>query len=59
MVDKVERVFLINSFWSLGWPDPYPNDEDLLIDSVDDVPPDFRLPMKPSDDVYAPSRYIE
>ena len=44
MVDTHERVFLINSFWSLGWPDPYPDDEDLLIGSVDDVPSDFRLP---------------
>ena len=58
MVDTHERVFLINSFWSLGWPDPYPDDEDLLIGSVDDVPSDFRLPQKPSDDVYAPTRYI-
>ena len=59
MTDKTEQVFLINSFWSLGWPDPYPNDEDLLIGSADDVPRDFRLPLKPSDDVYAPSRYIQ
>ena len=58
LADETQQVFLVNSFWSLGWPDPYPDDEDLLIGSVDDVPSDFRLPQKPADDVYAPTRYI-
>ena len=51
--------FLVNSFWEVGMQDPFPDDEDLIIGSVDDVPDDFKLPTCPTDMVYPDSRYID
>ena len=48
---------MINSFWETGITDPFPNDEDLIIGSVDDIPDDFKLPTKPTDLVYSESRF--
>ena len=58
-IKKERLVFLVNSFWEIGMADPFPDDEDLVIGSVDDVPDDFKIPTKVNDYVYGPTRYIE
>ena len=57
IVDKRLANYLINRFWTVGFSDPYPDDDKILIGSVDDVPPDFRTPCKVQDRVYPDSRY--
>ena len=46
-MQRAREDFLINSFWEIGMTDPFPDDEDLIIGSKDDVPDDFKLPEKP------------
>jgi hypothetical protein len=58
-MQKDVKNYLINSFWEIGITDPFPDDEDLIIGSKDDVPKDFKLPQKVDDLVYSQSRYVE
>ena len=57
MIDE-KKVFNINSFSTVGWSDPYPNDDKYITGSVDDDD-DITLPVKVDDWVYPESRYIK
>ena len=58
IIDKRKANFLINRFWTVGFADPYPDDDKFIIGSVDDVPDDMQPPSKPEDHVYPDSRYV-
>ena len=51
---------MINSFTQVGLEDPFPNDDEYIEGSLDDVDPEvYRVPTKPEDTVYGESRFIE
>jgi hypothetical protein len=41
IIDNRKSTFLINRFWTVGFADPYPDDDKFIIGSVDDVPDDL------------------
>lgn len=49
--------FLINRFYTVGFADPYPDDDKFIIGSIDDAPDDIKPPSKIEDLVYPRSRY--
>lgn len=49
--------YLINRFWTVGFTDPYPDDDKFIKGSVDDAPDDLKAPGRSSDRVYPDSRY--
>ena len=51
--------YLINRFFTVGFADPYPDDDKNIIGSVDDAPDDLVSPSKIEDKVYPESRYVE
>lgn len=51
-IKRDREIYFVNSFWEIGMTDPFPNDEDLIIGSVDDIPEDFKMPTQPKDLVY-------
>jgi len=53
-----KNVFNINSFSTVAWSDPFPNDDKLITGSLDDGD-DIKLPEKVDDWVYPESRYIK
>lgn len=50
-------TYLINRFWTVGFSDPYPDDDKNIIGSVDDTPDDIKTPSQITDRVYPESRY--
>ena len=59
IVDDRAASFLINRFWTVGFADPYPDDDLNIIGSVDDIPKDFHSPCRVGDRVYPDSRYSD
>ena len=57
MLDE-KKVFNINSFSTVAWSDPFPNDDKMITGSLDDGD-DITLPEKVDDWVYPESRYIK
>lgn len=57
MIDD-RQPFNVNSFQTVGWSDPFPNDDKLVTGSLDDGD-NMTLPTKIDDWVYPESRYIE
>lgn len=51
--------YMINRFFTIGFADPYPDDDKNIIGSVDDAPDDIKPPCHPSHRVYPDQRYIE
>ena len=51
------KPYLINRFCSIGFVDPYPDDDKFITGSVDDLPDDFKQASGFSDRVYPDSRY--
>jgi len=41
IIDDRHATFLINRFWTVGFADPYPDDDKHIIGSVDDAPDDL------------------
>ena len=52
------KDYQINSFRSIGWADPYPNDDQFITGSLDDGY-NLRCPESPDDLVYQEQRYIK
>lgn len=50
------QVFLINSFQTIGWADPFPHDDEFITGSMDDGI-NLVVPEVPTDLVYQRSRY--
>ena len=50
------KPFVINSFQTIGWSDPFPHDDEFIIGSLDDGD-NLVVPEEPLDLVYAESRY--
>ena len=59
IIDDRDASFLIKRFWTVGFADPYPDDDKNIIGSVDDVPPDLKTPCRVEDRVYPDSRYVQ
>ena len=57
IIDERLSNFLINRFWTVGFSDPFPDDDKNIIGSVDDVPDDLHTPSKVTDRIYPDSRY--
>ena len=41
IIDNRKASFLINRFWTIGFADPFPDDDKHIIGSVDDAPDDL------------------
>ena len=59
LIDEQPRNYFINRFWTIGFADPFPNDDEFIIGSVDDIPDDLATPCKVEDHVYPCIRYTE
>ena len=60
IIDEREDIsYLIKRFWTVGFADPYPDDDKHIIGSVDDTPDDLQTPCRIEDRVYPDSRYTE
>ena len=57
--DGDHRNCFINRFWTIGFADPFPHDDENIIGSVDDIPDDLSTPCRVEDHVYPNSRYTE
>jgi len=55
--DRKNVAHLIKRFYTIGFPDPFPDDDKHIIGSVDDVPDDLANPECIDDRVYPDSRY--
>jgi hypothetical protein len=53
------KVFLVNSFYKFGMPDPFPEDPNREINGNNDLDEKERMPEKPNDWVYGKSRYFK
>ena len=53
------KPYLISRFWTIGFDDPFPNDDKNIIGSVDDIPKDMETPCRVEDHVYPHSRYVK
>ena len=51
------KPFVINSFQTIGWSDPFPQDDEFIIGSLDDGD-NLVVPEAPLDLVYEESRYM-
>ena len=51
------KSFLINGFQTIGWSDPFPDDDIYIKGSLDDGH-NLVLPEKPEDLVYPKERYV-
>jgi hypothetical protein len=49
---------VINSFQTIGWSDPFPQDDEFIIGSLDDGD-NLVVPEAPLDLVYEESRYMQ
>ena len=58
LIEK-NKSFLVNSFWMIGWDDPFPDDDEFIIGSIDDPAPDLKSPEAADDWVYPEFRYVE
>ena len=59
IIDHLMANYLINRFFTVGFADPYPDDDKFIIGSVDDAPDYLVIPSKVEDKVYPDSRYVE
>ena len=57
MIDTRMANFMINRFFTVGFADPYPDDDKFIIGSVDDKPDDLEPPTHIDERVYPDSRY--
>lgn len=57
IIDERHANFLINRFWTVGFADPYPDDDKHIIGSVDDAPDELQPPSNADDKVYPEGRY--
>ena len=57
IIDDRMANYLINRFWTVGFADPFPDDDKNIIGSVDDTPDDLATPCRAEDRVYPDSRY--
>lgn len=60
LADKLKNLYVynINSFTQIGLEDPWPDDEDIVKGSLDDIDPAvYTMPVKVTDLVYKKSRY--
>ena len=58
LIDHRMANFLINRFWTVGFADPFPDDDENIVGSVDDIPADFKSPCHVEHHVYPDSRYM-
>ena len=54
-----EQPHLVNNFWAIGWDDPFPDDDKMLIGSLDDPDKDLNTACHVEDWVYPELRYME
>ena len=57
MIDTRMANFLINRFFTVGFADPYPDDDKNITGSVDDKPDGLEPPSQINERVYPDSRY--
>ena len=59
LIDARMANYLINRFFTVGFADPYPDDDKNIIGSVDDTPEGIHQPCNVDHRVYPNSRYTE
>ena len=60
IIDEREDIhYLIKTFFSVGFADPFPDDDKFIIGSKDDAPDGLEPPSKVEDRVYPDQRYTE
>ena len=59
MITENPLSCFISRFWTIGFADPFPNDDEFIIGSVDDIPDNLATPCRVEDHVYPHERYVK